>query len=83
MKKTEIINATVTLETKAKLQEIAKRKEWTLSHTINRILEDYQKDDKKDITGSRPLKNNMTRSRPLKNNMTGSRPDKNQKGENK
>lgn len=42
MKKTEIINAAVTPETKAKLQKIAKRKEWTLSHTINRILEDYK-----------------------------------------
>ena len=46
MKKTEIINAAVTPETKAKLQEIAKRKEWTLSYTINRILEDYQEDTK-------------------------------------
>ena len=42
MKKTETIGASVTPETKQKLQAIAKKKEWTISHLINRILEDYQ-----------------------------------------
>lgn len=48
MKKTEIMSAAITAENKQKLQEIAKRKEWTLSHTINRILEDYEEDSKKE-----------------------------------
>ena len=45
MKKTEIISAAITAENKQKLQKITKRKEWTLSHTINRILEDYKEEE--------------------------------------
>ena len=41
MKKTEIITAAITEETKRTLEQIAKTKEWTLSFTINKILEDF------------------------------------------
>lgn len=47
MKKTEMVGASVTPETKQKLQAIAKKRDWTLSHLINRILEEYQDEENK------------------------------------
>ncbi len=41
MKKTEILSTAITKETKAKLEQLAQEKEWTLSHLVNKILEEY------------------------------------------
>lgn len=47
MKRTQFVGSKVTDETKSKLEAIAKKKDWTVSHLINRILEEYQDDDTK------------------------------------
>ena len=40
MKRTEQINVKITPETKKALQELAKKKDWTVAHTANRLLEE-------------------------------------------
>lgn len=45
MKRTDSITIRCTPELKAKLQEIAKEKKWTLSQTVALILEAYCKDE--------------------------------------
>lgn len=43
MKKTEYITVRITADCKKTLQDLAERKEWTLSHLASKILEDYTK----------------------------------------
>lgn len=45
MKKSETIAVRMTPELKEKLQELADSKHWTLSQTVNLILEAYIKDE--------------------------------------
>lgn len=47
MKKTEQIGVRLSPELKEKLQKIADEKHWTLSQTVNLILEAYCKDERR------------------------------------
>lgn len=47
MKNTEFITSKISPETKKKLQTLAEEKVWTLSHLVNKILEEYNEDKNK------------------------------------
>lgn len=49
MKKVEYISLRITTECKKALQDIASKKEWTLSHLASKILEDYTKNHSQDL----------------------------------